>query len=71
MRERQIESDYVIYVCKKCGAMQRVDVRPRGAEEEVVSWVDDVSETCDNHHQINTPQCPFKGVDLELIIPVA
>jgi hypothetical protein len=71
MRERQIESGHVIYVCKKCGAMQRVDVRPRGVDEGVVSWMDDVSEACDNHHRINAPQCAFKGVDLELIIPVA
>lgn len=70
MAEVRIESEWVLYSCKECGASdERVSVPRRGANEDVVSWVKAVAWTCGNHHHINHPHCPSRHVDLKIPLP--
>lgn len=67
--EMRVESTWVLYSCKRCGAIkERVGVRSRGAAENVVSWVNSIAQTVANHHQINHPGCT--GTHCDLMIPL-
>jgi phosphoenolpyruvate synthase/pyruvate phosphate dikinase len=66
--EIRVAAEYVLFTCHgKCGAKDvRVAVVRRGPEQDVVSWLRDVSETLANHHQINWPWCYETKYDLKI-----
>ena len=66
--EIRVASEYVLFTCHgSCGAKDvRVAVARRGPEQDVISWLRDVSETLANHHQINWPWCHETKCDLKI-----